>query len=58
MKDSQGTLIFSIELEGQLILYAYESFVITHKLSLDDAPDAYRRFRDKEDGCIKVMLRP
>jgi threonine dehydrogenase-like Zn-dependent dehydrogenase len=34
------------------------SFVITHKLSLDDAPDAYRRFRDKEDGCIKVMLRP
>jgi len=34
------------------------SFVITHKLNLDDAPDAYRRFRDKEDGCIKVMLRP
>ena len=34
------------------------SVVITHKLSLDDAPDAYRRFRDKEDGCIKVMLRP
>lgn len=34
------------------------SFVITHKLGLDDAPDAYRRFRDKEDGCIKVMLRP
>ena len=34
------------------------SFVITHKLSLDDAPEGYRRFRDKEDGCIKVMLRP
>ncbi len=34
------------------------SFVITHKLSLDDAPSAYRQFRDKEDGCIKVMLRP
>ena len=34
------------------------SVVITHKLSLDDAPDAYRRFRDTEDGCIKVMLRP
>ena len=34
------------------------SFVITHKLNLDDAPDAYRTFRDKKDGCIKVMLRP
>ena len=34
------------------------SFVITHKLSLDDAPNAYRQFRDKKDGCIKVMLRP
>ena len=34
------------------------SFVITHKLSLDDAPSAYRQFRDKKDGCIKVMLRP
>ncbi len=34
------------------------SFVITHRLGLDDAPDAYRRFRDKEDGCIKVVLKP
>lgn len=34
------------------------AFVITHKLNLDDAPDAYRTFRDKKDGCIKVMLRP
>jgi threonine dehydrogenase-like Zn-dependent dehydrogenase len=30
----------------------------THHLPLEDAPDAYRRFRDKEDGCIKVVLRP
>ncbi len=34
------------------------AFVITHKLNLDDAPDAYRTFRDKKDGCIKVVLRP
>ena len=34
------------------------SFVITHKLNLDDAPDTYRRFRDKEDGCIKVVMKP
>jgi len=34
------------------------SFVITHRLSLDDAPKGYKLFRDKEDGCIKVVLKP
>jgi threonine dehydrogenase-like Zn-dependent dehydrogenase len=34
------------------------SFVITHRLRLDDAPDAYRMFRDKRDDCIKVVMRP
>lgn len=34
------------------------SFVITHRLPLDAAPDAYKTFRDKEDGCIKVVLDP
>jgi threonine dehydrogenase-like Zn-dependent dehydrogenase len=34
------------------------SFVITHRLRLEDAPDAYKTFRDKEDGCIKVVMRP
>ena len=34
------------------------SFVITHRLPLDEAPAAYRTFRDKEDGCIKVVLKP
>jgi threonine dehydrogenase-like Zn-dependent dehydrogenase len=34
------------------------SFVVTHRLSLDEAPDAYRTFRDKQDGCIKVVLKP
>jgi threonine dehydrogenase-like Zn-dependent dehydrogenase len=33
------------------------SFVITHRLSLDQGPAAYRTFRDKEDGCIKVVLK-
>jgi threonine dehydrogenase-like Zn-dependent dehydrogenase len=32
------------------------AFVITHRLKLDDAPDAYRTFREKKDGCIKVVL--
>jgi threonine dehydrogenase-like Zn-dependent dehydrogenase len=34
------------------------SFVITHRLPLDDGPEAYRTFRDKEDDCIKVVLTP
>jgi len=34
------------------------SFIITHRLKLDDAPRAYRMFRDKEDDCVKVVLRP
>jgi threonine dehydrogenase-like Zn-dependent dehydrogenase len=33
------------------------SFVITHALSLDQAPFAYQMFRDKTDGCEKVVLK-
>lgn len=34
------------------------SFVITHSMSLQEAPRAYEIFRDKEDNCIKVVLKP
>ena len=34
------------------------SFDITHRVGLDDAPAMYKTFRDKEDGCIKVVLKP
>jgi threonine dehydrogenase-like Zn-dependent dehydrogenase len=34
------------------------SFVITHRLGLDQAPEGYAMFRNKEDGCIKVVLKP
>ncbi|HZT99087.1 MAG TPA: zinc-dependent alcohol dehydrogenase [Ktedonobacteraceae bacterium] len=34
------------------------SFVITHRLNLEDAPHGYKIFRDKEDDCIKVVLKP
>jgi threonine dehydrogenase-like Zn-dependent dehydrogenase len=34
------------------------SFVITHQLPLDRGPEAYKTFRDKEDECIKVVLKP
>jgi threonine dehydrogenase-like Zn-dependent dehydrogenase len=34
------------------------SFVITHRIKLEDTPKAYKTFRDKEDGCIKVVVKP
>jgi threonine dehydrogenase-like Zn-dependent dehydrogenase len=34
------------------------TFVITHRLSLSDAPKGYELFKHKEDGCVKVVLRP
>ncbi|EAQ79238.1 zinc-dependent alcohol dehydrogenase [Blastopirellula marina] len=34
------------------------SFVITHRVPLMDAAKAYETFRDKEDECIKVVLKP
>jgi threonine dehydrogenase-like Zn-dependent dehydrogenase len=34
------------------------SFVITHRARLEDGPALYKKFRDKEDGCIKVVLKP
>jgi threonine dehydrogenase-like Zn-dependent dehydrogenase len=34
------------------------SFIITHHMKLEDAPNGYSMFRDKEDECIKVVLTP
>jgi threonine dehydrogenase-like Zn-dependent dehydrogenase len=34
------------------------SFVITHHAKLEDGPEFYKTFRNKEDGCIKVVLNP
>lgn len=34
------------------------SFVITHRLNLEDAPNAYEIFKHKKDNCIKVVLKP
>lgn len=32
--------------------------IITHKLPLDDAAEGYKLFQNKEDDCIKVILKP
>lgn len=34
------------------------SFVVTHTLPLTEAPAAYEMFKKKEDGCIKVVMKP
>jgi threonine dehydrogenase-like Zn-dependent dehydrogenase len=34
------------------------SFVITHRMTLDDAPVMYRTFREKQDQCVKVVMKP
>jgi threonine dehydrogenase-like Zn-dependent dehydrogenase len=30
----------------------------THRLPLDAAPDAYRKFQEKRDGTVKVVFQP
>jgi threonine dehydrogenase-like Zn-dependent dehydrogenase len=34
------------------------SFVVTHRVPLSEAAHAYHLFREKRDGCIKVVLDP
>jgi len=34
------------------------TFVVTHRMSLEDAPHAYEIFKHKQDNCIKVVLKP
>jgi len=34
------------------------TFVITHRMGLNDAPAAYEMFKNKQDGCIKVVMTP
>ncbi len=32
--------------------------IVTHRVPLQEGPEAYQKFRDKKDGCIKVVLKP
>jgi threonine dehydrogenase-like Zn-dependent dehydrogenase len=32
--------------------------IISHRLRLEDAPHAYKSFRQKEDHCVKVVMKP
>ena len=37
---------------------AKPSRVVSHRLSLDEAPEAFRKFDAREEGYIKVVLKP
>jgi threonine dehydrogenase-like Zn-dependent dehydrogenase len=32
--------------------------LVTHRLPLEEAPQAYEIFKNKDDGCVKVVLKP
>jgi threonine dehydrogenase-like Zn-dependent dehydrogenase len=34
------------------------SFIITHEMSLEEAPEGYELFKNKQDDCIKIVLKP
>ncbi|MBV8809619.1 MAG: glutathione-dependent formaldehyde dehydrogenase [Acidobacteriaceae bacterium] len=34
------------------------TFIITHRLRLEDAPEAFETFKNKQDECVKVVMRP
>jgi Zn-dependent alcohol dehydrogenase len=34
------------------------SFIVTHRLALDEAPQAYEIFKHKQQECVKVVLKP
>jgi threonine dehydrogenase-like Zn-dependent dehydrogenase len=34
------------------------SFIITHRMRLEDAPEGYDLFLKKQDDCVKVVLKP
>jgi threonine dehydrogenase-like Zn-dependent dehydrogenase len=34
------------------------SFIISDRMSLNQAPEAYKKFNDKEDSCVKVVMTP
>lgn len=48
-----GELMQRIE-QGQID----PTFVVTHRAGLKQGPELYKSFRDKKDGCIKVVLTP
>ena len=34
------------------------TFIITHRLKLEEAPQGYQIFNNKKDDCIKIVMTP
>jgi threonine dehydrogenase-like Zn-dependent dehydrogenase len=34
------------------------TFIVTHRMSLDDAANGYDLFANKQENCVKVVLKP
>jgi threonine dehydrogenase-like Zn-dependent dehydrogenase len=34
------------------------SYVISHRIGLDEPPDAFKAFRDRKEECTKVVITP
>jgi threonine dehydrogenase-like Zn-dependent dehydrogenase len=34
------------------------SFVVTHRMSLEEAPQAYELFKHKDNECLRVVFKP
>lgn len=46
--------LFDLISEGKLKPEA----IITHRIGLDEVPNMYKTFREKLDGCVKVVIKP
>ncbi|WP_088103663.1 zinc-dependent alcohol dehydrogenase [Halalkalibacter urbisdiaboli] len=60
LKMGQAPIIhFMPELYKKIINNEFDpTDIITHKMALQDADDAYKKFNGHEDNCIKVILKP
>jgi len=46
--------LFGMIAEGKL----KPGSIITHRIEIEQAPEMYKTFRDKQDNCIKVVIKP
>ena len=53
--EGEGTIMIG---RVESVRQAYAEELAHHQAGLDAGPDLYATFRDKADGCVKVMLRP
>lgn len=54
--DSSGAQYLYDQLKQQLQLET--AHLATHVMPLDQGPEGYRMFKEKEDGCVRAVFRP